>query len=115
MAKKSTKAEAAELLAGCDASKLRPMKLSPSAIALMKAVEAKWVLHEPARLLLRTCAESLTRSEAASAVLERDGLTVTCPRTGAIKQHCCVTIERDARGHLSLTMQKLLLSLSSGE
>ena len=113
MGKTSTKALAAELLNAADVSHLKPMRLSPSAEALRKSIEDRWVLHEPARLLLRTVCEAVTRAEAASEIIEREGLTFQAGET--IRPHPCVVIERDARNAASLTMQKLLLSLDPAE
>lgn len=113
MGKPSTKALAAELLNAADVSQLKPMKLSPSAETLRQSIEERWVLHEPARLLLRVICEAVTRQEAAAALIEEQGLTYRAGET--IRPHPCVVIERDARNAASLTMQKLLLSLDPAE
>ena len=113
MAKKSTKALAAEILNSADVSNLQPMRISPSAEALRRSVEERWVLHDPARLLLRTVCEAITRAEAASELIAREGLTFQAGES--VRAHPAIVIERDARNAASLTMQKLLLSLDPAE
>ena len=114
MKKQAAQSAAAELLQGCNIDQLRPMKLSPSAVALRDSVEARWVLPEPAKILLRSVCEALTRCEAAAAVIERDGLTVLDSKGCTIPNRMLV-VERDARNAYSLQLNKLMLLLDPAE
>jgi len=110
--KKSTAKElASNLLEDCKTATLKPMKLSPSAEQLRKSVESRWVLHEPAKVLLRSVCEALTRSEAAAECIERDGLTVIDSK-GCVTPNKMLVVERDARNAYALQLNKLMLILS---
>jgi hypothetical protein len=69
-----------------------------------------WEFDENGLTLLESALVCLDRAEAARAVVEREGLTVT-DRHGCLRPHPAVAIERDFRGLFLRKVKSLGLDL----
>jgi P27 family predicted phage terminase small subunit len=87
-----------------------PKHLSPSSRKLWAEILDRYELEAHHLAVLTKTLEARDRSEAARAVIERDGV-LTTSRLGEVKAHPAIAIERDSRAAFLAGIKQLGLDL----
>lgn len=87
-----------------------PAHLSPRAAELWAAIVPRRGRSVERLALLTVALEALDRADLARAAIERDGLTTTTARSGAIHAHPAIAIESAARREFARLWRALSLT-----
>lgn len=89
-----------------------PRHLSAEAKRVWRRVMEEYAIDDAAgRLILEQALESLDRLREAQALLQRDGLIITTPATGAKHLHPAARVEKEARAALLTAWKALNLDI----
>jgi phage terminase small subunit len=87
-----------------------PKGYTPAARALWVKVVEGWDIDPAALTILNVAGECLMRKDAAKAIVDKEGLTLT-DRFGQARAHPMLAVERDARDGLLRALRQLGLDL----
>lgn len=89
-----------------------PEHLSQCAQVLWREVVPRRTISPERLALLQVALEALDRADAATAVIEREGMVTTTKTTGAVHVHPLVKVERESRQLFLRCWQELALGWS---
>ncbi|RJQ72238.1 MAG: phage terminase small subunit P27 family [Desulfobacteraceae bacterium] len=93
-----------------------PKHLKADGRSLWRRLLAEFEIEDSHGLaLLQSACEALDRQKEAAAEIERHGLLITNPSTGAVKANPAATIERDARASMLHALRALNLDTEDVE